>query len=32
MEKYIFDDNMHKNQLYPDTQICLFLIRGVGIG
>ncbi len=28
----IFDDVMHRNQLYPNTSICLFLIRGAGIG
>jgi hypothetical protein len=28
----IFDDVMHRKQLYPNTSICLFLIRGVGIG
>jgi hypothetical protein len=28
----IFDDVMHRNQLYLDTPICLFFIRGVGIG
>jgi hypothetical protein len=28
----IFDDVMHKKQLYPNTLICLFLTRGVGTG
>jgi len=31
-KKYIFDDIMHKKQLYLDTPICLFLIGDVGIG
>jgi hypothetical protein len=26
----IFDDAMHREQLYFDTPICLFLTRGVG--
>jgi hypothetical protein len=26
----IFDDIMHRKQLYHDTLICLFLARGVG--
>jgi hypothetical protein len=28
----IFDDVMHRKQLYLDTPICLFLGGGVGIG
>jgi hypothetical protein len=31
-QRLIFDDVMHKTQLYLDTTICLFLTRGVGIG
>jgi hypothetical protein len=31
-QRLIFDDVMHRNQLYHDTLICLFLTRGVGIG
>ncbi len=31
-QRLIFDDVMHKKQLYLDTIICLFLIGGVGIG
>jgi hypothetical protein len=27
----IFDDVMHRKQLYHDTPICLFLTRDVGI-
>jgi hypothetical protein len=29
-QRLIFDDVMHRKQLYPDTPICLFLTRGVG--
>jgi hypothetical protein len=25
----IFDDVMHRKQLYPNTPICLFLTRGI---
>jgi Cdc6-like AAA superfamily ATPase len=28
----IFDDVMHRKQLYHDTLICLFFIRGAGTG
>jgi hypothetical protein len=28
-QRLIFDDIMHKKQLYPDTPTCLFLIVGV---
>jgi hypothetical protein len=31
-QRYIFDDVMHKKQLYFDTPICLFLTRGAIIG
>jgi hypothetical protein len=31
-QRLIFDDVMHRKQLYLNTSICLFLIRGVGIG
>jgi len=27
-QKSIFDDIMHRNQLYPDTSICLFFYKG----
>jgi hypothetical protein len=30
--KKIFDDFMHKNQLYLGTSICLFLIGAIGTG
>jgi hypothetical protein len=30
--RLIFDDVMHRKQLYFDTSICLFLTRDVGIG
>jgi hypothetical protein len=29
-QRLIFDDIMHKKQLYLDTSICLFLTKGVG--
>jgi ABC-type transport system involved in cytochrome c biogenesis ATPase subunit len=32
MKKKLFDDVMHKNQLYFNTSICLFLTGAVGIG
>jgi hypothetical protein len=31
-QRLIFDDVMHRTQLYFDTLICLFLTRGIGIG
>jgi hypothetical protein len=31
-QRLIFDDVMHRKQLYPNTPICLFLTRGVGTG
>jgi hypothetical protein len=31
-QRLIFDDVMHRKQLYHDTLICLFLTGGVGIG
>jgi hypothetical protein len=31
-QRLIFDDVMHRNQLYFDTLICLYLTRGVRIG
>ncbi len=32
LNDFFFDDFMHKNQLYLDTSICLFLIGAVGTG
>jgi hypothetical protein len=29
-QRLIFDDVIHRKQLYPNTLICLFLTRGVG--
>jgi len=31
-QRLIFNDVMQKKKLYPNTLICLFLTRGVGIG
>ncbi len=31
-QRLIFDDVMHRKQLYPNTPKCLFLTRGDGIG
>jgi hypothetical protein len=31
-QRLIFDDVMHKKQLYPNTPICLFFTGCVGIG
>jgi hypothetical protein len=31
-QRLIFDDIIHRKQLYPYTPICLFLTRGVGTG